>query len=62
MSFVLVLPEEEAYDNPCTLEALESGENMFPYPYDPSKFILCDFRGKPYITKCPDRFVRVFEN
>ncbi|XP_025091098.1 uncharacterized protein LOC112562217 isoform X1 [Pomacea canaliculata] len=45
------------YDNPCTLQALSQGRDVFPYPYDSSKFIRCDAIGNPYVTLCPSGLI-----
>ncbi|XP_025091100.1 uncharacterized protein LOC112562218 [Pomacea canaliculata] len=45
------------YDNPCTLQALSQGRDVFPYPYDSTKFIRCDAIGNPYVTLCPSGLI-----
>ncbi|KAK7089856.1 hypothetical protein V1264_025038 [Littorina saxatilis] len=40
-------------DNPCTTSNLEEDLLRHPYPYDPTKFLQCDVKGRYYITLCP---------
>lgn len=41
--------------NPCTLEGVQAGQVLFPYPYSPNMFIRCDYKARPYVTLCPDQ-------
>lgn len=51
----IVCSSPEEFRNPCNVESMGGGHTIFPYPYDPSKFIKCDFAGNPYVTLCPNR-------
>ncbi|XP_076454778.1 uncharacterized protein LOC143289620 [Babylonia areolata] len=40
-------------DNPCTEDNINNGKLRHSYPYDPTKFLMCDNQGRYYITLCP---------
>ncbi|XP_076455177.1 uncharacterized protein LOC143289866 [Babylonia areolata] len=40
-------------DNPCTEDNINNGKLRHSYPYDPTKFLMCDNLGHYYITLCP---------
>ncbi|XP_076454779.1 uncharacterized protein LOC143289621 [Babylonia areolata] len=40
-------------DNPCTEDNINNGKLRHSYPYDPTKFLMCDKQGQYHIVLCP---------